>query len=136
MATINPTVSRIEQNTVRITWEGLTVIDIDPGAPVVEEFDDGAPIVEAWMDYVDRTVQVKGTFGVDGTIVIEGSNHGGLYATLNDSQGNAISITTAKIVQLLEVPLLIRPRLSDGEIGVTDLDVIIVMHRPRSAKGV
>ena len=136
MATIVPTVTHIDRDTVRFTWAAMTVIDTDPGAPVVEEFDDGSPIPESFMDYVDRTVQVKGTFGADGTILIEGSNHGGTYATLNDPQGTALSITAAKLEQIMEVPLLMRPRLSDGEIGVSSVTVIIVASRARSGLGV
>jgi hypothetical protein len=135
MATIAYTVVTVDKNTVRFTWEGFTVIDTDPGAPVVEEFDVGVPIHTMFMDYVDRSVQVKGTFGTNGTILIEGSNHGDLYATLNDPQGNALSVTTAKIEQVMEVPLLIRPRLSNGQIGTTDIDVIIIARRARTARG-
>lgn len=129
MATINCTVERIAHNTVRFTWVGLTVIDIDPGAPVVPEYDVGVPIHEMWMDYVDRSVQVKGTFGAAGTILVEGSSHSDLYGTLNDPQGNALSIVSAKIESIMEIPMLTRPRLSNGEIGVTSLNVIITARR-------
>lgn len=117
---------------MQFKYEGFHTIDIDPGAPVLEEHDTGLPIPEAFMDYVDRSVQVTGTFGDDGEITIEGSNHGGVYATLNDPQGNALVITTAKIEQVLEQALLLRPRGTNGQVAVTDLDVTIIARRSRS----
>jgi hypothetical protein len=43
----------------------------------------------------DRTVQVAGTFGAGGTIVIEGSLDGTNWITLNNIQGSALSLTAA-----------------------------------------
>ena len=136
MANINPTVTTLSPNAVQFKWEGFHTIDIDEGAPVEEEHDTGIAIPESFFDYVDRSIQVTGTFGADGEITIEGSNHGGVYATLNDPQGNALVVTTAKLEQIMEQTLLMRPRGTGGEIGVTDLDVTIICRRSRSAKGV
>ncbi len=62
----------------------------------------------------DRTVQVVGTFGSGGTVVIEGSNDGVTYTTLKDVHGTALSITAAYIGQLGSAPRYIRPRCTAG----------------------
>lgn len=101
-------------------WTGLTNATSDTGAPLT------------LPEYADRSVQVKGTFGAGGTVVIEGSNDRKAdtptYATLNDPNGNALSITAAKIEQVLESTYLIRPRISGGD-GTTDLTVTIMVRR-------
>lgn len=76
----------------------------------------------------DKTVQILGTFGAGGTVVIEGSNDGGTtWATLNDSrgEGSALSFTAANIVTILENPERIRPNVTSGD-GTTAITVIIV----------
>jgi hypothetical protein len=62
----------------------------------------------------DMCVQVDGTF--DGaTVLITGSIDGTTYFTLNDAQGNALSIAAAgKIEQMLESPRYIKPTSSGG----------------------
>ena len=88
------------------------------------------------LDFADISVQVAGTFGAGGTLLIEGSNQGpaatdiSAYATLNDPQGNALSITAAKIEQVLEMPRWIRPRVSAGD-GTTSLTVNLWARRSR-----
>jgi hypothetical protein len=72
----------------------------------------------------DRSVQITGTFGSGGTCVIEGSNDGTNYYTLNDPLGNALSATTARLKAILEVTGWIRPRISAGD-GTTSLTVSI-----------
>lgn len=92
----------------------------------VGDDDDGAPV--EMSGFADRSVQVVGTF--DGaTIVIEGSNDGTNYHTLNDPQGNALTITSAKTEQILEVTRWIRCRVSVNGAGSTDLDVYLVLRR-------
>ena len=89
--------------------------------------DDGTP-VEA-PHYPDKTVQVYGTFGAGGTLLIEGTTAtaaaGATWATLNDPNGNALSITAAKIEAVLENVWLIRPRVSAGD-GTTSLTARIL----------
>lgn len=92
--------------------------------------DDGLPLEESGL-FSDKTIQVKGEFGVGGTLIIEGSNDaktGATYATLNDPQGNALSITAAKIETILENPRIIRPRVSAGD-GTTALTVTILVRK-------
>ena len=72
----------------------------------------------------DRSVQVSGTFGTGGTVVIEGSNNGSTYSTLTDPQGNALSFTSANIEAVQELTRYIRPRVTAGD-GTTSLTVSI-----------
>ena len=81
----------------------------------------------------DKTVQVLGTFGVGGSINIEGSNDGGTtWHILNDSrgEGNPITLTAANTVVINENPDLIRANVTAGD-GTTALTVIIVSSAGR-----
>ena len=122
MATINPTVTIIDDNTVKFFWETLTTANAD-----------GAPIPARYMDYADRTVQVTGAFGAGGNLRIQGSNDLAIYAALNDPQGNDLNVAGAKIEQIVEVCPLCRPLVTAGD-GTTDLDVTIVCRRSRSGQ--
>lgn len=75
--------------------------------------------------HADRAVQVVGTFGVGGTCTIEGTLDGTNYAVLNDPQGNALAITAAKIEQILETTLKIRPSVAGD--GTTSLTVTMLL---------
>lgn len=84
---------------------------------------DGTPLL---IDRrTDRSVQVSGTFGAGGTLVIEGSNDGTNYYTLNDLQGSALSFTSARLEGISEVPLYVRPRVTAGD-GTTAINVYLV----------
>lgn len=122
MATRNPTISFLGNDTVKFAYSGLL------------NGDDGAPIGVNHADYADRNVSVLGTFGAGGTLLIEGSNNGGTnYHTLNDQSDNALSVTAAKNETIIQVPELTRPRVSAGD-GTTDLTVIITCRRERGQK--
>ena len=85
--------------------------------------DDGMPLLINRM--TDRSVQVTGTFGAGGTLVIEGSNDGGAtWSTLNDLQATALSFTSARLEGIAEIATLIRPRVTAGD-GTTALNVYI-----------
>jgi len=73
----------------------------------------------------DRSIQVNGTFGAGGTVVIEGSLDGTNYVTLSDLQGTALSFTAAGLEGVTEAVTFIRPRVSAGD-GTTSLDVFIL----------
>jgi hypothetical protein len=67
----------------------------------------------------DKTVELSGVIGSGTTVLIEGSNTatnplstGGKWYTLNDPQGNALSLATGKIETILENPRMIRPRMT------------------------
>lgn len=78
----------------------------------------------------DRSVQVSGTFGAGGTVVIEGSLDGTNYYTLTDPQGNALSVTAAKIEAITELVTRIRPRVTAGD-GTTALAITILTRSSR-----
>lgn len=91
--------------------------------------DDGTPFeMPGWAD---RSVQVLGTFGVGGTLLIEGSNEvtPTNWHTLNDPSSTALSITAAKIKTILEVTRWVRPRVSAGD-GTTTLTVNMIVRKP------
>lgn len=101
-------------------WTGLTNRTSDTGDPL------NLP------HFADRSVQVKGTFGTGGTVIMEGSNDREsdtpTYFPLVDPQGNDISFTAAGGEQILETTYLIRPRVTAGD-GTTDLTVTILVRR-------
>lgn len=115
MATVNYASNHPDNPSVGIGgWKWLTLTTTNA---------DGQPLL---IDRrTDRSVSVTGTFGAGGTLVIEGSNDGTNYYTLNDLQGSALSITSAKLEGISEVPLYIRPRVTAGD-GTTSLNVYLV----------
>jgi len=104
-----------------VTWTGLTKTTDDTGA---------------WYRNIgprfgDKSVHVFGTFGTGGTVAIQGSNEAENITSnpiLNDAQGNALSVSTGKIEQILENPAHIRPAVSAGD-GTTNLTVILCIRR-------
>lgn len=112
MTTRNHTKSNAGNHTnfVLVTWSGL--LNGEAGDALTLPF------------YADKTVQILGTFGSGGTIVIEGSNDGTNYATLTDPSDNALSKGAASIETIMQNPLYIRPRVTAGD-GTTNLTVII-----------
>jgi hypothetical protein len=75
--------------------------------------------------FPDRTVQVTGTFGVGGSVAMEGSNDGGTtWGLLKDAYGVDIALTTAVCRAIGDNPMLIRPRVTAGD-GTTNLTVTI-----------
>jgi hypothetical protein len=118
MGTVNHevTLSRREGNkgVIVFKWSPLTTTD-----------DNGLPIEVP--EYVDKTVQVYGTLGTGGTVLIQGSNDDDsspTWATMNDANGYALSIDAEKAEAVLENTRLIRPYISAGD-GDTSLTVII-----------
>lgn len=117
MATIAFTDAEIYDNRRLTQWTGLTQTTSDVGEPLL-------------LKYADFCVQMSGTFGVGGTIVLEGSNDGVSYFTLNDTQGSAVSITAGAIKQVVEAPRYVRPRISAGD-GTTALNCFLFSRRDR-----
>ena len=94
-------------------WKWLALLNGNDGTPLIID------------RRTDRSVQVSGTFGAGGTLVIEGSNDGTNYFTLNDLQGVALSFTSARLEGISEVPLWVRPKVTAGD-GTTSLNVYLV----------
>ena len=105
-----------DYNSKQILWEGLTTAD-GTGHP--------APVDE----WPELSFQVTGTFG-GCTVVMQGSNDGGTtWATLRDDLGNALGVTAAGLLSILEPVDLIRPYLSVAGAGA-DVDVTLFCRRP------
>jgi hypothetical protein len=97
-----------------VTWNGLALNDT------------GLPFVLS--QYADRSVQVGGTFGAGGLVVVEGSNDSTAYATLNDPQGNPISISTPKIETISEIVVAIRPKVTAGDV-TTSVNISMLVRK-------
>ena len=96
-------------------------------APLTTTNSDGSPL--EMPGSADRSVQITGTFGAGGTVVIEGTIDGTNYVTLTDPQGNAISKTAAAIEAISELVRKIRPRVTAGD-GTTSITVTMIARRP------
>lgn len=109
------TATRSEQPSgVLYTWTGIL------------NGDDGN-YIEA-TEYGDRTFQIIGTFGVGGSVTMQGSNDGTNAFTLTDPQGNAVTKTAAAGETLMETPRYIRPLCTAGD-GSTSLTVMVWARR-------
>lgn len=91
--------------------------------------DDGVPAGATGSG--DRTVQVQGTFGVGGTVLLEGSLDGSNWYTLRDPSGTSLSFTSAGLKAVLENIVSVRPRVSNGDIS-TSITVILSIRRDRN----
>jgi hypothetical protein len=116
MATIAPTTDQRSPFTKRFTWTALG------------QADDGGAV--SLFEYSDRTVQVTGTPGVGGTIVLEGSleETPSTYFPITDHQGNPVSFTAAGGEILIENVAHVRPRVTAGD-GTTAFNVILLARR-------
>lgn len=95
------------------TWSGLL------------SDDDGEPVRLAV--YSDRAIQVSGTFG-GASVTIGGSNDGETYHALTDTQGNALTLTSGALKQIVELPIFLKPRVFGGD-GTTSLKVVLSGRR-------
>lgn len=84
---------------------------------------DGSPASNA--EHADRSVQVFGTFGVGGQVTLFGSNNLNDWSPLTDPQGNNLVISQAKIEQITECVLYVKPVCTGGD-GSTSLTVVIL----------
>lgn len=87
--------------------------------------DDGEPVRLAV--YSDRSIQVAGTFG-GASVTIGGSNDGETYHALTDTQGNPLTLTSAALKQIVELPIFLKPRVFGGN-GTTNLKVVLSGRR-------
>lgn len=99
------------------TWTPLTTTNAD-----------GDPISYASNGMGGVTFQVNGTFGASGAMVVEGSNNGTNWYTLNDQANNAVSFSAAGLKTVRDMPLFIRPRVTAGD-GTTSLTVIAALQK-------
>ena len=91
--------------------------------------DEGTSVASPGL--ADKSIQVTGTFGSGGKVVIEGSNDDGVtWNTINDPQGSDLDFTLGDIRAILPNVEDIRPRVSAGD-GTTNLNVYMVAERPK-----
>jgi hypothetical protein len=102
--------------TTLITWAGLTQASADVG--------DGAMTNK----YPERTVQAIGTFGVGGSMALQGSNDGTNWGALKDAYGVLIALTTSVPVAIGDNPLFIRPAITAGD-GTTNLSCLVAARK-------
>lgn len=98
-------------------------------APLTTASPDGAPF--EFADWADRAVQVFGTFGSGGSLVVQGSNdftNPTNWVTINGTTGSALSFTAAGLLQMNEAPLWIRPLLVGGD-GTSSITVAVLARR-------
>ena len=94
--------------------------------PAMAVSDQGKPTSHSGTG--DRSMQVFGTFGVGGTVVLEGSLDGEHWETLHDPQGVGLSFTGPGIRAVLENVVWARPRVTGGD-GTTAIGVIVNVRR-------
>ena len=115
MATINPTLISNSAPGVEVAlWETLT------------ESDTAAAYAPGSLLPLVGSLQVVGTFG-GGTIVFQGSNDGTNWVSLNDTSGDAITLTAAGAAEFSTAMRYIRPAASVAGTG-RDVDVYMVLR--------
>lgn len=108
MPTATPRSVPVARGVIKTTW---TITGTDDGLP------------ETAPQYPRKSVQVSGTFA-GGTVIIEGSNNGGVsYFQLTDPQGNLLAFTAAGGEKITENVERVRPRAS---VAVTSVEVNLV----------
>lgn len=114
MATIDASIEANFAAYSRHTWTPLANGDDGNGAQ--------------YMGSGDRSIQIEGTFGAGGTVIVEGTNDGTNWRQLKDATGTAISFTAAGIKQILENPVAVRPRVTAGD-GTTAITATLVVRK-------
>lgn len=119
MATASGTSVWIARGVLKHTWTLTSLVTV------------GRPATLASLP--DKTVHVRGTFATK-TVVLVGSNQDATTAqaslttqALNDTRGesNALSFTAANVVQVLENPNLIYPKISSLGTGASAASITI-----------
>ncbi len=76
----------------------------------------------------DRSIQVEGTWGIGGKLVIEGSNTDNGYSVLNDEHGVDLEFSGDGLRSISEAVRFIRPRVIGGD-GTTNLTATLLVRR-------
>ena len=117
MATINYTENAYTFGNVIYQWDSLTTGD------------DGQPAGTTGSG--DRTVQVQGTFGASGTVLIEGTLDMLNWYTLRDAANSSLSFGSAGLKTIMENVVAVKPRVSNGD-GTTSIQCILSVRRDRN----
>lgn len=99
MATITPTTSEVRKGVSLTTWAGQTDADTATALEI--------------LGFTRGSVQFDGTYG-GATIVLQGSNDGSNWATLDDEGSVAISSTAASVHAFNCNCRYVRPAVSGG----------------------
>lgn len=113
MATVNHTSKDYADGKV-YTWAPLTTTNADG---------EGA----GYPGSGDRAVQVSGTFGAGGTVIVEGTTDGTNWSQLRDPGGTVLSFTAAGLKAILEHVVAVRPRVTAGD-GTTSITANLVVR--------
>src|SRR3569623_227382 len=97
------------------------------GASLTTTNADGDPV--AFQGSGDRTIQIIGTFGVGGSIQLEGSNDGTTWAILSDPQGNYFVNTAAAMEVVEECPLFVRQMGTAGDVTTSLTSIFAVLRK-------
>jgi hypothetical protein len=124
MAVRTPVVTQLDQydGIIHVRWTGL--LNADSGGPI------------DYPDYPDRSIEIRGTVGVGGSIQLEGSNFQAPsadadYSIMEDAQGVDIvetAITDHDTVG--DLALWMRPRVTAGD-GTTNFTVDMILRKAR-----
>jgi hypothetical protein len=114
MATILETTKDWAGGNLSFNWTGLA------------NGDDGRPVYHAATG--DKSVQISGTFGVGGNVLVEGSLDAVNWQTLHDPQGVALTFSSAGLRAVLENVVAIRPKVSAGD-GSTNINATMIVRR-------
>jgi hypothetical protein len=80
------------------------------------------------FSFRDQSIQFGGTFGVGGSISLEGSNDNTSWFVLSDLQTSAITKTSAALEGVAEAVKFVRPRVTAGD-GTTSLTATLYCAR-------
>lgn len=115
MATIASTLQTDVLSVVtRLNWTGLANGDVGEAVDLRE--------------YYDRSVQVAGTFGAGGTVVLKGTIDGTNWVTLTNGIGDSLSFTSGSIQFITELVWKVRPEVTAGD-GTTSINVHLFLRR-------
>lgn len=127
MANNNPTVTQTQSlygHAIQVAWIGMANGDVGAG-PLNSD-----PYIRA-VGAADRSIQIEGTFGAGGTVVVEGTNASidptvaaPTWYTLRDALGNNLSFTSAGLKSILEHTAAIRVRVTAGD-GTTSINAYL-----------
>jgi len=81
-------------------------------------------------EYYDRSIQVAGTFGAGGTVVIEGTIDGDNWNVLSNGIGDSLTLTSGGIHFVTELVQFIRASVTGGD-GSTDITATLFLRRSK-----
>ncbi len=79
--------------------------------------------------YVDKSVDINGTFSGSGSIGMHGANHptSPVYSALTDAFDTTIAVTSDEVKVIMQHTFLIKPVIASGD-GSTDINVSMLLY--------